>query len=718
MKLTTVIAGALALGLGATTGSASAMGSERPQPPVATATPRTAGPIATSQLALPTGDVIRVAEGPTGPVVTPDGAFTGGGATVYRVGRSTYVVPHSVASLVGTKLSAQLFDVRALSAGDPDRVPVTITYAAPDSPTPVTGVDITRRAGRTAYGYLTRASRARFKAALAGQGAGRLLRNVAEIAGHGTPANPTWAMHTVAIDVVGVDGRPSGATIAVLNVDDPAKPSYLVGANGTGRSKVSLPTGRYQVIGAATDPVAGVSYLASTREFVVDAARSVTLDLRTATTPLVTRLHRAARRDMVVTALTRTISKGGTDAVNEIEVIETSGRPTHFYLSPTVGSLTGTQTLQRFVSASSPKDSADRYTYTTYHSRTGAIPSSEIEFRSDTSNLTAYASSFYGPAEMPGAVVRTAIADRLETRTFDTPLGGPARLTRYVTASPGVTVGTTYVQQPGADGDRVGVFTAPASVQVPGVVARDGWGKPALHGRFLTTPQAPGDPVWCPACINDYFVGVAQNPMADNNIAHSGAPDVVGGADSGRYALTGGGMTLASGTGAINTSTFYLPGTKTLSLTQSGRRTLSGATAASVTTTTSVRPKAAIALPSGWLCSFGDDCRVLPFLSADYDAPINLSGRLAAGRQQIGVTVRQVGRANAVGVTSVKAWIRYGEGSWRAMPARGEGAAYKVAVDIPTVTRPTPVSLRVAVADQAGSTLTETMTNAFTLPQR
>jgi hypothetical protein len=113
VKLTTLIAGALALGLGATTGSASAMGSERPQPPVATAVPRAAAPAGTSQLALPTGDVIRVAEGPTGPVVTPDGAFTGGGATVYRVGRSTYVVPHSVASLVGAKLSAQLFDVRA-----------------------------------------------------------------------------------------------------------------------------------------------------------------------------------------------------------------------------------------------------------------------------------------------------------------------------------------------------------------------------------------------------------------------------------------------------------------------------------------------------------------------------------------------------------------------------------------------------------------------------
>lgn len=59
-----------------------------------------------------------------------------------------------------------------------------------------------------------------------------------------------------------------------------------------------------------------------------------------------------------------------------------------------------------------------------------------------------------------------------------------------------------------------------------------------------------------------------------------------------------------------------------------------------------------------------------------------------------------------------------GRGPRRAVPARGEGAAYEVAVDIPTVTRPTPVSLRVAVADQAGSTLTETMTNAFTLPQR
>lgn len=719
------VAVAFAVALALPTAASGATPSLRPgaiHAQVAQATP-TPQPVpaeaaSTTTVELPTGDVVTLTDTLRGPIVSPVGPMTGGGATVYSIGRSTYAFPRSVQALVGTVLAPSLFDVRALAAHPDAPVPVRVTYAAPSSPTPVAGVEITSRTGRTGRGYLTAASRAAFRKALEKTSAATLLTNVTAISGGGGhPVTPSWPMNTLTVKTVGAGGRPVAAQVAVINLDDPLKPSLFVTTNGNGVTKVSVPTGTYEVLAAATNRARTVTALASTRQFTVDAAGAVTLDIRTATTPLVTTLDRPVSYHTVVTELTREITgKDGESVINRIEVVETGSTPTRIYLTPTTGHLLGSQRLQRFVSASSPVGAPDAYTYTTYYAHDGAIPRTALEYHSDATNLTAYDSAFYAPTGHSGAVVHQSIAGAEETRTFDTVLPGPTRLTRYVTAGSGVTSGAAYVQEGDATGDHRGEFVQPAGPTQPGRVRFDGWGKPPLHSHFVVTPQSPGDPVWCPACLNGYAIGVALSAMDDSNPAHSGSADVVDGSEVGTYALSGDRMSLASGPGPANAQGYYLPGTKTFSVTQTSTRDLSSAAPIRVTTTLTTKAAAAVPLPDTWICGIGGDCSVLPFLSVDYDAPVNLAGRLAPGDRTLGLTVHQVGRAQPVGVRTVRAWIRYGSGVWRSLPTHGSGASWTASLSVPQVASPTSASLRVAVTDRAGSTLSETMTNVFTLP--
>ncbi|MCB1301127.1 MAG: hypothetical protein KDB28_07700, partial [Tetrasphaera sp.] len=84
--------------------------------------------------------------------------------------------------------------------------------------------------------------------------------------------------------------------------------------------------------------------------------------------------------------------------------------------------------------------------------------------------------------------------------------------------------------------------------------------------------------------------------------------------------------------------------------------------------------------------------------------------------RRLDLTVNQVGRATAKGVTSVKVWVSYDGKTWTAAPVTGSGAQRAVALTIPEPgSGRTGVNLKVSVADAAGSTYTEQITGAFGL---
>ncbi len=118
-------------------------------------------------LVLLTGD--RVAGGPglvAGHTVSVLSASGRGVLTsslmTLGLGARTYLVPAAALPYLGRGLDASLFEVAALrAAGRADWLPVTLRYHGRPSALP--GVTITHAAARTAGGYLTGASAARFQ---------------------------------------------------------------------------------------------------------------------------------------------------------------------------------------------------------------------------------------------------------------------------------------------------------------------------------------------------------------------------------------------------------------------------------------------------------------------------------------------------------------------------------------------------------------------------
>ena len=78
--------------------------------------------------------------------------------------------------------------------------------------------------------------------------------------------------------------------------------------------------------------------------------------------------------------------------------------------------------------------------------------------------------------------------------------------------------------------------------------------------------------------------------------------------------------------------------------------------------------------------------------------------------------IKQVGRAKAQGINSVKAWVSYDARTWSAVPVTGSGASYAAALTVPKASAGrTLFGLKVAVTDAAGSTLTEQIDGAYRL---
>ena len=203
-------------------------------------------------------------------------------------------------------------------------------------------------------------------------------------------------------------------------------------------------------------------------------------------------------------------------------------------------------------------------------------------------------------------------------------------------------------------------------------------------------------------------------PFGDTSAHHVTNADVINGVPQVGFALKADGRVIASSSSDfLNVIANYPKGTKVISAEQTARRTAAPFKAKTTLKTEISTPlSAAIAKPRDLPCDVGAACQILPFLSADYTSTANLDNALNVGPERIGVTVNQIGRSAAVGVSSVKGWVSYdGGSSWVAASAKGSGATRTLGFTVPATAR--SVSLKLSATDLAGSSLTETVTNAF-----
>ncbi|WP_194924315.1 hypothetical protein [Catenulispora pinisilvae] len=219
-------------------------------------------PAPAASVVLPTGDRVTVGTGVNAPLTvdqTPGGSDAFATATV---GGDRYVIPSEAAPYVGRALDLSLFDVTKLAAApDPSaHIPVQLTFAAGVTPTAPAGVTFTAVSGQSATGYLTPDSGRAFAQALrdaikadlaAGHQAGTApvfggLTSMAAL-GATTPVQPYYPLHILQLNTLDSTGAPSNALVILFNTDNFRTFNAAVFSR-QGVIRVAVPAGNYSAM--------------------------------------------------------------------------------------------------------------------------------------------------------------------------------------------------------------------------------------------------------------------------------------------------------------------------------------------------------------------------------------------------------------------------------------------------------------------------------------
>ena len=709
----------LAAGVGAGTATASSPApAAGTRPPSRTWTPTAPSSVSTGVAVLPNGDRVGVQRNPgAAPTVTAPADLARAGARSMTIGTTTYVIPRRMSGVAGRVFDKALFDVGTLAARGSGRTAVNVTYASSSAPTAVPGIVITARTGTTATGYVDAASSAALGRALATTDAKTLFAHVRTVAPPAQPAaTPRWPMVTVTIRLIGLDGRPLDDLVGFTNVVDPGKGNGMVFTTH-GIAKISVPAGTYQLLGSTFTEVAGkpVVAMGAGRETTVGDGDEIVLDLRKATMRLKTSVNKPVVNPFWAQSVNREI-QGPTGGVG-FSLSALGDDSFSVRVVPTVGTLHGIQSLTKDYLAVSPSGVTPAYRFATHYSIDGRIPDGTIVKHSDASNLMTYKDRFTGVRSLASASFARAVTGHGGGWSLGAPLPGD-RLTTYATAGPGLDHSARLDQYISFDPTFTtkGSFASPpAASPKPGTIKSVVWGVDPLHQRYAAPPASAPFKI-CPACVGDGVFNVEAPPLSTN--AQLGSADLVEPDILGRVTIKADDTVLYAGQGQLSGYSALPAGTKSVTTTQVATR--SGAVFPRTTvlsTKSSTKMAASFPAPDGWMCLAETGCRVLPFLSVDYRiAGQTALGALPAGKRRLDLTVNQVGRATAKGVTSVKVWVSYDGKTWTAAPVTGSGAQRAVALTIPEPgSGRTGVNLKVSVADAAGSTYTEQITGAFGL---
>ena len=657
---------------------------------------------------LPTGDrvIVDAPSGSAPAIGLPDPASLGDAWTI-RAGGRVYVFPEAVRGLVGRQLDPELFEVTSLARGD-GRQAVSVTYTHRDAPTPVAGVQITSRSGRTATGVVTPESASALGAALRTRDARTALANISRISVRAAPgAQAAWPMHTVTVRGIDHTGAAQLSFAFVMAVDNPAKYAGFVELT-RGLGKISVPTGRYLVM--AFDGTSDGTTLIAHREFAVTGAGTQVIDARTATTPVTATITTPTSVQVGVTQDVRRVEVTGFASEVSFGALDL-GRQPLVRVTPSRAGESATRRLTNTTLAFAPQgQQAGRYALDT--SRPGPVSSTPVRVVHDAATFARIDSVFHGPAMTTSMLLRASQKRGAGGWSFGSPLRTPGRVTEFV--STGTDYETTAdfwtSRTPSQELGQIESEWRP----VPRPVRfTEEWAKNPAHTEIFTDPKvfAP-DPVTCFACLD------ADGSLDLFALQHDSYPWHIMYADPGtvRWSIRTDGDEVASGEDYLAAEGLPLPGdAKVLSARVEMRRGAPYRTSTGVITDLRVPLAASRPLPAGWQCLRGGTCATLPVLYAAYGLPVNLSGALASGRRTLDLRLHQVGVASP-SVTSLRVAAAYGAG-WVPAPVTDLGGGrYAVTLTVPRAgAGRLSGDLRVQARTSDGAALTETITAAFLL---
>ncbi|GIL28450.1 hypothetical protein NUM_37040 [Actinocatenispora comari] len=720
VRLTVAIAATLAATVpAAAVGAGPASAAPTPtatREPAPTAGPARAGSAAASTAAgtivqLPTGERIRVRRtGGLSRVSRLPGDHTP--LSVVTAGGHVYAVPPEATPYLGRGLDLSLFDVAALARRGAAALPVTLSFTGTRRAVPGVHADSATRGelrSPATFGAALRAAIRRDPAGARAAGTpvpGLRRMTLSDVAG--AVAEPHFPMHTLTVRLTPPAGSTVlGMAVLVTDADDSRAFSRYVPIGPNADAKISVPAGHYLMVGDVVTANASGGFGAEYVPIAADYA--VTGDGQTA----------ALDADDATATAGFTTPDASTLVSVGMDVVTTDG--TH-EAPPGIAYSYAEEGQVRV--QPTPRPAHGVLELDAYEHRTGA--------GGDDYHLTA--EWLRGvPADLHRAPARDEFATVVDTVPADGSAGGvsygrgpvypdlrgaeeidpPVAATRHVDHLYGPAdvrwVASVYRTADATTGTGDGMDSVPVRYRA-GRRYPVRWFAPALGSGFAAGSPFPRPYAVACRTADQLSLSLAEELDADPDHSGSVSPGDTTGYE--HLTVTADGVPVAdvADTGSV-TATVPAPAHR-YRIEQTVRRAALGFTTASTVRSTYTVASAAGAggpLPAGWSCdAAGADPTVLPLLTLTARLP----GTVATGGATAVVTVGHVSGVAAVPATGLTAATSVDGASYRSAPVTALGHG-RYRVTLPPAASGTAVSLRLATADAAGSTLTRTVTDAY-----
>ncbi|WP_194891883.1 hypothetical protein [Catenulispora pinisilvae] len=737
---------AVALGVPAAAQAAAPDGSGATTAAAPTVTPVGAGTAAgTTAVTLPTGDRVVVGTGAESGVAVDSGSGGSDAFANFTVGGDRYVIPSEAAPYAGRLLDLSLFDVTKLAAAAPDaaaHIPVQLQFAAGVTPTAPAGVTFTSVTGQNATGYLTPGSGKAFaqglrdsiKADLAAgkpAGTGALFGGLTSMAALGTaaPAQPHYPLHILQVNTLDGTGAPSNTMVILLDTDNIRAFNGQI-ASYQGIAKVAVPAGNYAAI--SLDFVFNAQAGTVRTNFVSEDGITVpatgpvppaTVDERTATSPI-----------------TFTTQKPSTEASGLVQVIRVdpngvggglgafTGAGQSVYVSPEAKPATGALNFSVNWVGQSPATAATSYRYN-LGLIADQISANQSYAPADSSLATLHHTFSLDPAfgtNLPS--IGSGFVDPYGYSLSMLPTTGDSA-TEYVTG------GLDWLTQASLPALPNSSPTGPPAFAVLGDDARPytagqsvtrNWGQAPIAPNFGR--HAAGASLFnCQACVGAGNMNVTVGMLGDSNRDTSGLDFGAVGSSQ----LYWNGTLVSSDTGHFGYALQNIPaGPATVRTVFDFDRSATGISQSTKTHTDVTIPYSGqsdprLALPAAVPCPAAASaspqaapCQILPALTLNYQ--LNGLDNRNTSHSPVQTLVLSVGHVSYgdygshAAINSAKVSVSYDNGAtWKDVPTYGLAGTYAAYWANPKAG--SPVELRVTATDCLGGSITQTVTNPYTV---
>ncbi|GAA3614220.1 hypothetical protein GCM10022223_33070 [Kineosporia mesophila] len=698
-------------------------------------TPATTEAVQPFTVHLLTGERLRVSGTPGQPVIAAEKSVRGGAPQIitYTSGPDTYAVPTSALPYLGRYLDLSLFDV-AQAQGSSGRVPVRLAYhgARPSIP----GLTLTSAASGHASGYLTRTSSFAFGRALTAawksdSGTGTTVRGDALFAGisriesaapAGAQLAPSYPMVTLKVKVTNVKGKPMPSGLVAIASVDKGRKTTITAMVDDGVARISIPKGNYSA--AIWDSQFNSRTQKSTMQLdtvsdysINRTMQTLKLDLRRATsgrtTVSVPRPVAPASPDMNWQVL----ADGGSTALETGPLNLMDGDALDIRWRPTEPPVHGKQQLILNWQLKNPAGQPN-YRYTVAALEDHAVRDPSYVF-TDADLHT---------------VTSTYVQDRwtkqsrlLRLPSFALSRSGGGAL------EPTTPKGTRQVEYAGAYGGEVEWFeTAMQTGKAPEAIWADSQNHTLPAGAsseqvWFRGPLTPGIPDYHPTKSISGITPFCSFCRAGRRMAlvlNTGL-DAAGNLNEnyqnpGSSQLYRNGKLIASGKDRQLLLAAVSPGRATYRAVFDVDRSMESAKLASHSRSvyTFASKKATTGrIPSGFVCLIGkkSECQTLPVLQAHLDLPLDDHNELPIGHSPISLHLAQVQNAPASPIITAGLKIRpAGSTRWTtvALASQGDGTFTGV---VDTGKAGSTVDIQLTGSDRAGSTVSQTITNAYAI---